>query len=101
MSVIHKSTGHFVGEHWVRGPHVCGEPGNISSADWSAVTCEHCLAYKANGYSSRTDYLKGIAEDYGVPLELVTVLAKTLGPNEDFDGLITALEDYEDDEDFT
>lgn len=95
MSAIHKSTGHFDGEHWVRGPHVCGEPGHISSADWDAVTCEHCLAYKANGYATRSDYLACLAEDYGLPLETVMVFADTLGPNEDFDGLLSLLEDVE------
>jgi hypothetical protein len=36
-----------------------------------------------------------MSEDYGVPLETVLVIADTYGPNEDFDGLINALEDAE------
>lgn len=49
--------------------------------------------YREHGYNDREDYLSCIAEDYGVPLETVEALADMLGPNEDFDGLVTALED--------
>lgn len=50
--------------------------------------------YEENGYVDRDDYLESLAEEHDVPLETVKVLADTLGPNEDFDGLVTALEDY-------
>ena len=43
----------------------------------------------------RTEYLKGLAEDFGVSETTVFVLADMLGPNEDFDGLVTTLEDIE------
>ena len=49
--------------------------------------------YKANGYNDREDYLSCLAEDYGVDLDTVKVLADLLGPNEDFDGLVSQLED--------
>lgn len=50
--------------------------------------------YRQNGYNDREDYLSCIAEDYGLDLEdEVRPLAQLLGPNEDFDGLVTALED--------
>lgn len=49
--------------------------------------------YVEMGYKSRTDYLKNLAEDYGVPYQLVCTLAFLLGENEDFDGLVTSLED--------
>jgi len=49
--------------------------------------------YLEHGYTDRNDYLRSIAEDYNVPLSKVMVLADLLGPSEDFDGLITALED--------
>lgn len=48
------------------------------------------------GYNDREHYLSSLAEDYGVPEHLVFALADLLGPSEDFDGLITSLEDYED-----
>ena len=46
--------------------------------------------YTDNGYSDRRDYLKSLAEEYG---DAVYILAEILGPNEDFDGLVTDLED--------
>lgn len=50
--------------------------------------------YKANGYEDREDYLSCLAEGYGLSLEeVVYPLAELLGPSEDFDGLISALED--------
>ncbi|TXH59259.1 MAG: RNA polymerase [Desulfurellales bacterium] len=50
--------------------------------------------YRQNGYADREDYLSCIAEDYGYDLEtIVRPLAELLGPNEDFDGLVSALED--------
>lgn len=49
--------------------------------------------YKDHGYKSRKDYLKSLAEDYDVDLQTVFVLADLLGPSEDFDGLVSNLED--------
>jgi hypothetical protein len=51
--------------------------------------------YQENGYENRKDYLECLSEDYGVPLDIVYSLADLLGKNEDFDGLISALEDAE------
>ena len=51
--------------------------------------------YQRKGYKNRKDYLECLAEDYCVPLDFVYVLASTLGKNEDFDGLISSLEDAE------
>ena len=53
--------------------------------------------YTENGYKNRRDYLNGLAEDYGVPLEIVYAAADLLGPEEDFDGLVTTIEDYDGD----
>jgi hypothetical protein len=50
--------------------------------------------YQANGFATRRDYLESLAEEY--PRDTVFALASMLGPNEDFDGLVTALEDYAD-----
>lgn len=49
--------------------------------------------YVEQGYKSRKDYLANLAEEYLVPLETVELLADTLGENEDFDQLVTVLED--------
>lgn len=45
-------------------------------------------------YGGRDNYLESLSEEYGVPVETVFSLADMLGPNEDFDGLISTLEDY-------
>lgn len=49
--------------------------------------------YAELGYKSRDDYLDSLTEEYGVATIIVHSLADMLGPNEDFDGLINALED--------
>jgi len=49
--------------------------------------------YQENGYADREEYLICLSEDYGVNLHEVLGLADILGPTEDFDGLVTALED--------
>lgn len=58
-------------------------------------TTKELTIYQQNGYYNREDYLRCLAEDYGVPLMTVKMLADMLGPNEDFDGLVTSLEDYD------
>lgn len=52
--------------------------------------------YTDNGYKNRRDYLQCMVEDYEVDLETVLVIADTYGSSEDFDGLISALEDISD-----
>ena len=51
--------------------------------------------YQENGYADRDDYLNCLSEDYGVSIEDIYSLAEMLGENEDFDGLVSALEDIE------
>ena len=51
--------------------------------------------YQENGYENRRDYLRSLAEEYGVDYADVALAASMLGPDEDFDGLVTALEDME------
>jgi hypothetical protein len=50
--------------------------------------------YTDNGYENRKDYLENLADDLGLELDMVMTMADLLGPNEDFDGLVTSLEDY-------
>jgi DnaJ-class molecular chaperone len=50
--------------------------------------------YTENGYKNREDCSNNLANDYGVDLSVVTAISEMLGPNEDFDGLVTSLEDY-------
>lgn len=51
--------------------------------------------YRENGYENRSDYLRALAFEYGISLHTVKAFACMLGPDEDFDGLVTELEDYE------
>lgn len=50
--------------------------------------------YEENGFTSRKEYLESLAEDYDMDYEDVEMLSAILGETEDFDGLVTALEDY-------
>lgn len=53
--------------------------------------------YEEQGYKNRVDYLKFLASDLCLPEDIVFALADMLGGGEDFDGLVTALEEYQDD----
>ena len=50
--------------------------------------------YQEEGYANRIEYLESLAEDYGVPVKTVFAIASILGPEEDFDALVTEVEDY-------
>lgn len=49
--------------------------------------------YQNHGFENRTEYLKDLADNYGMDNETVFALADVFGPNEDFDGLVSELED--------
>lgn len=49
--------------------------------------------YKKNGYENRENYLASLAREYDLETDIVFATADILGPTEDFDGLITTLED--------
>lgn len=51
--------------------------------------------YTENGYTDRKEYLDNLADDFGIDNGTVHALADVLGESEDFDGLVSALEDYE------
>jgi hypothetical protein len=46
--------------------------------------------YTNNGFANREEYLDSLREEYG---GLVDILSSILPPSEDFDGLVTSLED--------
>jgi hypothetical protein len=50
--------------------------------------------YIENGYKNRSDYLENLALDMGIDKYIVFSLADLLGSIEDFDGLVSSLEDY-------
>ena len=47
--------------------------------------------YIENGFKDRTDYLNSLRDQYGK--DAVNTLLTVLPPSEDFDGLVTELED--------
>jgi len=47
--------------------------------------------YQENGYKNRYEYLESLREQYGK--EKVNALLTVLPPSEDFDGLVTELQD--------
>jgi len=50
--------------------------------------------YQLNGYANRKEYLDELREEYGT--NLVDALISVLPESEDFDGLVTELEDMRD-----
>lgn len=57
-------------------------------------------AYTLNGYENRKDYLEQLADEYDCPIETVHTLADVLGEDEDFDGLVSAMRDYDEMRDY-
>jgi len=51
--------------------------------------------YTRHGYKDRGDYLNSLADDRGIEPFAVNMMADILGDSEDFDGLVTELEDME------
>ena len=50
--------------------------------------------YVFNGFKDRDDYLRHVAREMGFSMNDVRMVADMLGPDEDFDGLVTELEDW-------
>ena len=50
--------------------------------------------YEMNGYADRQEYLDNLADNMGIDRDTVAMLADLLGESEDFDGLVTNLEDF-------
>lgn len=51
---------------------------------------------EANGFETVSQWLRHLAEEYGVPLTEVGHLAMLLGPSELFDGLVSSVQDRAD-----
>jgi hypothetical protein len=50
--------------------------------------------YAAHGYKNRDDYLNNLADNMGIDRATVDMISGMLGPSEDFDGLVSELEDF-------
>lgn len=57
------------------------------------VIAEQAEIYRRKGYANRAEYLQGLAEENGVDLYIVLAISDMLGPSEDFDGLVSMVED--------
>lgn len=69
-----------------------------ASKPWLQLNREECkvnIYQRKYGCENRQAYLIMLSEDMGIPLCVVCAIADSLGPNEDFDGLVSILEDYE------
>lgn len=49
--------------------------------------------YETNGFPDRDAYLNDVADRFGASPAAVRLLADLMGPSEDFNGLITYIED--------
>lgn len=49
--------------------------------------------YESEGYKDREDYLRCLADDNEVDYDTVRAMADMLGETEDFDGLVTSVQD--------
>ena len=49
--------------------------------------------YEQHGFRNRQDYFEYLSEEYDIDIDIIKSMAEILGPNEDFDGLVTNLED--------
>jgi len=49
--------------------------------------------YEKLGYKNRTDYLEFLSDNLEIDIDTVYAVAELLGPTEDFDGLVSSLED--------
>lgn len=66
----------------------CSECG-CNGVDLTVHDCSN--VYTENDYKNRKAYLESLCEEYDP--EKVYALAELFGPEEDFDGLVTSLED--------
>lgn len=51
--------------------------------------------YREYGYHTRNEYLADLAAEYNVPIGLMHNVADMYGQDEDFDGLVTFVQDYD------
>lgn len=49
--------------------------------------------YQERGFKNRKEYLEDLAEHEGADLQAVLLLADLFGPTEDFDGLVSSVQD--------
>jgi hypothetical protein len=50
--------------------------------------------YLRVGFPHRMAYLRSLSQDYGVPFKVVDTLSSMLGTEEDFDALVSSVNEY-------
>jgi hypothetical protein len=50
--------------------------------------------YQDNGYKNRTEYLQELSLDHDVSIETVNLYSDLIGASEDFDGLVSSLQEH-------
>ncbi|HZK02006.1 MAG TPA: hypothetical protein VFC96_03995 [Anaerovoracaceae bacterium] len=48
-----------------------------------------------NGYKDRKEYFESLSDEYDCPIDIIYLMADVLGEDEDFDGLVSSLRDWE------
>lgn len=92
----------FVELKWMNRAHTGMIVREADFYDWEDVIASRNARRKTaddgryDEWGGRDGYLRDLAFEFDVPEDTVFMLADLLGPNEDFDGLINSLEDYED-----
>ena len=51
--------------------------------------------YIRNGYKNRSDYFNNLSERFNIDINSVWALSDMLGSDEDFDGLVSSLDDFQ------
>jgi len=77
-------------------PMTCLEIRGVPLATIERLNRERAIPlrrYQDDGAVDRFGYLESLAADHGVEFDVVMTLVDVLGPEEDFDGLVTSLED--------
>jgi hypothetical protein len=59
----------------------------------SNATLNKDSVYQAHGFENRRAYLESLADDFGLDKSTVFAIASVLGRSEDFDGLVSELDD--------
>jgi len=50
--------------------------------------------YQVKGFKNRIHYIKELALEHGIPVSSVIEVANLLGKDEDFDGLVSMVQEY-------
>ena len=51
--------------------------------------------YIRNGYKNRSDYFNNLSDRFNIDINSVWALSDMLGCDEDFDGLVSSLDDFQ------